>query len=128
MAAAGASFDVVVSCEVIEHVADAAGFVGACATLLRPGAIVVFATLNRTAKAYLQAIVAAAYSLGWRPRGTHDWRRFLTPAELTRLAIDAGLRPIADAGLRHDPFTGDWRRTDDLSVNYMTTFATAEQP
>jgi 2-polyprenyl-6-hydroxyphenyl methylase/3-demethylubiquinone-9 3-methyltransferase len=84
LAAAGETFDVVLSMEVIEHVADRDAFLGDCARLVRPGGLMFLATLNRTPKAYLLAIVAAEYALRWLPRGTHEWRRFVRPSEMGR--------------------------------------------
>jgi 2-polyprenyl-6-hydroxyphenyl methylase / 3-demethylubiquinone-9 3-methyltransferase len=80
LAAAGERFDVVLSMEVVEHVADPAGFLAACAALVAPGGLLIVATLNRTAKSFALAIVGAEYLLRWVPRGTHDWRRFLRPS------------------------------------------------
>jgi 2-polyprenyl-6-hydroxyphenyl methylase/3-demethylubiquinone-9 3-methyltransferase len=119
LARAGERFDVVLALEVIEHVADVDVFLGAAATLTAPGGALVAATLNRTPQAFLLAIVGAEYVLGWLPRGTHDWRRFVRPSELA-----AGLRPRSLAvreftGLRYDPLADSWRETSDLSVNYM---------
>ena len=119
LAAGGERFDVVLALEVVEHVADLDVFLRACATLLAPGGALVLATLNRTPQAFLLAIVGAEYVLGWLPRGTHEWRRFVRPSELA-----AGLRPHGIgvrgfAGLRYDPIGDSWRETTDLSVNYM---------
>ena len=82
LAASGALFDLVVSLEVVEHVADRRGFLGALAGLTRPGGGLVLSTLNRTARSFALAIVGAEYVLRWLPRGTHDWRKFVKPAEL----------------------------------------------
>jgi len=119
IAAGGERFDVVLALEVVEHVADRDAFLRACATLLAPGGALVLATLNRTPQAFLLAIVGAEYVLGWLPRGTHEWRKFVRPSELA-----AGLRPHGVgvrgfAGLRYDPIGDSWRETSDLSVNYM---------
>ena len=117
--AAGARYDVVVSLEVVEHVGDLAGFLDACAGLVRPGGAAAFATLNRTAKSLALAIVGAEYLLRWVPRGTHDWRRFVRPAELRRHLARGGLRLHSVAGIGFDPLAGEWRETRDTAVNYM---------
>ena len=117
--AAGESFDVVVSLEVVEHVADVGAFLAAAAGLVRPGGAAVFATLNRTAKSLALAIVGAEYVLRWVPRGTHDWRRFVRPAELRRHLARGGLDMTSVAGVVFDPRAGEWRRSGDTAVNYM---------
>lgn len=119
LAGAGARFDMLVSMEVVEHVADLDGFLAAAATLLKPGGAAFFATLNRTAKSYLMAIVGAEYLLGWLPKGTHRWDRFVRPAELRRRLEANGLELRDVAGVSFDAVGGAWRRSSDLSVNYM---------
>ena len=115
----GARFDVVVNMEVVEHVADAAAFLHASAALVRPGGAMVLATLNRTPKAFALAIVGAEYVLGWLPRGTHDWRRFLRPSELAALLRDGGIEIAELTGVAYNPLTAAWRLARDLDVNYM---------
>ncbi|MCH8808833.1 MAG: bifunctional 2-polyprenyl-6-hydroxyphenol methylase/3-demethylubiquinol 3-O-methyltransferase UbiG [Proteobacteria bacterium] len=119
LTAAGAGFDVVVNMEVVEHVADAAVFLHASAALVRPGGAMVLATLNRTPKAFVLAIVGAEYVLGWLPRGTHDWRRFLRPSELAALLRDGGVEIAEITGVVYNPLTAAWRLARDLDVNYM---------
>lgn len=119
LAAEGAAFDVVVALEVIEHVADRAAFLAALASLTRPGGLVVLSTLNRTARSFLLAKVGAEYLLRLLPVGTHDWRGFVTPAELARALRRAGLAVTDSAGMTMDPLTGTWRESRDLSVNYL---------
>jgi 2-polyprenyl-6-hydroxyphenyl methylase / 3-demethylubiquinone-9 3-methyltransferase len=119
LVAEGAGFDVVLAMEVVEHVADPDAFLEAAAGLVRPGGVLVLATLSRTWRAWLQAVVGAEYLLGWLPRGTHDWRRFLRPSEALRPLRRAGLRPLAIEGVAWDPTTGGFRLTRDTSVNYM---------
>ncbi|WP_395664731.1 bifunctional 2-polyprenyl-6-hydroxyphenol methylase/3-demethylubiquinol 3-O-methyltransferase UbiG [Methylocella sp.] len=120
LAEAGESFDAVFMMEVLEHVRDVAGFVSAAGALARPGGLVVAATLNRTAKSYVLAVVGAEYVLGWAPRGTHDWRKFVTPRELERAFARAGLTAFDETGVIFDPLAGSWRLGRDLAVNYMT--------
>ncbi len=117
---ARARFDVVLNMEVVEHVADAGAFVEACAALVRPGGLMVLATLNRTLKSLLLGKVAAEYVLGWIPPGTHDWRKFVRPSEMSAMLDRSGLAATRTAGVVFDPWRGEWRRKDgDLDVNYM---------
>lgn len=125
LAAKRGSVDAVLALEIVEHVADVPGFLAAAATLVRPGGVLVLSTLNRTPKAFLQAIVGAEYVLRWLPRGTHDWRRFIKPAELARAVRAQGLTVVDVSGLGFDLRSGDWRVTDDPSVNYLL-FATRD--
>jgi len=115
----GAQFDIVLAMEVVEHVADAGSFLESCAHLLKPDGLMVTATLNRTLKSYALAIVGAEYLLRWVPRGTHDFNRFMKPAELSALLSQAGLKTSHPAGLRYNPLADRWTLTDDVAVNYM---------
>jgi 2-polyprenyl-6-hydroxyphenyl methylase/3-demethylubiquinone-9 3-methyltransferase len=119
LAAGGAKFDVVLTMEVIEHVADRAAFLGACVALLAEGGQLVLATLNRTPKAFALAIVGAEYVLGWLPRGTHDWRKFVRPSELAAELRSHGAEIVEMAGVAYSPFTDRWSLSRDLDVNYM---------
>jgi 2-polyprenyl-6-hydroxyphenyl methylase / 3-demethylubiquinone-9 3-methyltransferase len=118
-----ARFDLVCAMEVVEHVADPAGFLGACAALVRPGGGLVLATLNRTFRAFALGIVAAEYVLGWLPRGTHQWSRFVRPSEAARPLRRAGLRIEDVTGVVYDPLRDRFRLSRDTAVNYML-FAT----
>jgi 2-polyprenyl-6-hydroxyphenyl methylase/3-demethylubiquinone-9 3-methyltransferase len=115
----GRRFDVVLALEIVEHVVDSNAFLAACGALVKPGGAFVGATLNRTPQSYALAIVGAEYLLGWLPRGTHDWNRFLRPSEFALGLRRAGLHPTRFAGLRYRLMSADWAFTDDLSVNYM---------
>lgn len=123
--ARGERFDAVLAMEVVEHVADVDAFVGACATGVREGGLLAMATINRTPKSFALAIVGAEYVLRWLPRGTHSWRKFVTPDELA-LAIERhGLTVIDEAGVVYEPLKDMWRRSRDTDVNYMML---AERP
>ncbi len=115
---AGEQFAVITALEVIEHVPDPARFVATLAGLLEPGGLLFLSTLNRTAPALVTAKLGAEYVLRWLPRGTHDWRKFVRPAELGAMLRGAGLRVSDVAGMTMDPATG-WRTSRDLSVNYI---------
>jgi len=115
-------FAVVTCMEMLEHVPDPASIVGACATLAAPGATVVFATLNRNPKSYVQAILGAEYILRLLPRGTHDWSRFIRPAELARFARRAGLELAGMTGMTYNPLTRVYSLTRDMAVNYIAAF------
>ncbi len=121
-----ASFDVVTCMEMLEHVPDPASVVRACATLVKPGGTVFFSTINRNPKAYLFAVLGAEYLLRLLPKRTHDYDRFITPAELARHARGAGLVPHAMTGLHYDPLTKRYRLGANTDVNYL--MATAREP
>ena len=116
------AFDVVTCLELLEHVPEPASTVAACSALARPGGTVVFSTINRNPKSYVQAILGAEYVLKLLPRGTHDWARFLRPSELAGFARRAQLRLIAMTGMTYNPLTRTYRLTDDTSVNYLAAF------
>jgi len=119
VAAGPARFDLVVAMEVIEHVAEPAAFLRSSAACLKPGGLLVLSTLNRTLRSFALAIVGAEYVLRWLPRGTHDWERFITPAELGRMTLEAGLTNFRTRGMVLDPLRGGWRLADDTAVNYL---------
>ena len=119
LAERGESFDVILNMEVIEHVADPSAFVQTCARLLKPNGLIFIATLNRTLKSFGLAIVGAEYVLGWLPRGTHQWEKFITPVELDNWLTHNGLKQLDRTGVTYNPFSGEWRRARDMDVNYM---------
>lgn len=120
MVEAGAGpFDVVLTMEVIEHVADPEAFVRACSQLIAPGGMMVVATLNRTLKGLLLGKFAAEYVLRWVPAGTHDWRQFLKPDEIRAMLADEPVRVEGPFGLALDPLSGRWSEGDDVGINYM---------
>ena len=115
----GGEFDVVTCMEMLEHVPDPASVVAACARLVRPGGHVFFSTINRNPKAYLFAILGAEYVLQLLPRGTHDFSKFIRPAELGAWARQAGLAVRDIAGMGYNPLTRRYRLGPDVSVNYL---------
>ncbi|HUZ65505.1 MAG TPA: bifunctional 2-polyprenyl-6-hydroxyphenol methylase/3-demethylubiquinol 3-O-methyltransferase UbiG [Acetobacteraceae bacterium] len=117
--AEGARFPVITALEVIEHVPDPARFVATLAALLAPGGLLFLSTLNRTARSFLLAKLGAEYLLRLLPVGTHEWRRFITPAEMRAHLAAAGLRAEEMAGMSYAPLSGLWRASEDLSVNYI---------
>jgi len=112
-------FDVVLTLEVIEHVADPEAFVRTCARLVKPGGMLVVATLNRTLKALALGKVAAEYVLRWVPAGTHDWRQFLKPDEVRAMLAPEPLTVLGPYGLSYDPLSDRWSESADADINYM---------
>lgn len=115
----GETFDVVLAMEVVEHVADVNAFVEATCAVVRPGGLLVMATLNRTAKSFALAIVGAEYILRWLPKGTHDWHKFVTPDELATSITRNGLVITQRIGVTYNPLRDQWRQSSDMAVNYM---------
>lgn len=116
-------FDVILNMEVIEHVADPGVYLRDCARLIGPGGVMIVATLNRTLKALAMAKLGAEYVLGWLPRGTHDWRKFLHPEELRAFLSSEPVTVEGPFGVSYDPIGDRWFRSNDAGVNYMMTVA-----
>ncbi len=112
-------FDVILNLEVIEHVENLDLYLESCFKLLKPKGIMFTATLNRTLTSYVKAIVGAEYILRWLPIGTHDWNKFIKPEELEKKITDLNFSIMNLTGLSFNPFFQEWKRTKDLSVNYI---------
>jgi 2-polyprenyl-6-hydroxyphenyl methylase/3-demethylubiquinone-9 3-methyltransferase len=120
LAASGAQFDIVLALEIVEHVADVDLFLTSCGRMVKPGGLLFLSTLNRTAKAWILAIAGAEYLLGWLPRGTHDWRKFLKPSEAVNGLRSGGIEAQEIVGVVYSPLSRAWSlNKSDLDVNYM---------
>lgn len=118
------TYDVVLTLEIIEHVAEPALFMEHSCALVKPGGAMFLSTLNRTAKAFALAIVGAEYILRWLPRGTHSWRKFLKPSEIAAFLRRSGMELADETGMVFNPFTDSWSLNPrDMDVNYLM-FAT----
>jgi 2-polyprenyl-6-hydroxyphenyl methylase/3-demethylubiquinone-9 3-methyltransferase len=115
----GEAFDAVLALEIIEHAADPFAFVATAASLVAPGGLVILSTINRTLHALALAKISAEYLFNWVPRGTHEFRRFVTPRELRHAFESAGLAPSAPVGMTYHPFKDEWKRSFDVRVNYI---------
>lgn len=114
-----AAFDVVMAMEIVEHVHDPYSFIGNCSKLVKPGGHLFVATLNRTIKSYLMAIIGAEYVMRWLPKGTHEWKKFLHPHEVAKPVLEQGLDLVQVKGASFNLLTSTWSITDDTSVNYI---------
>ena len=119
LAAAKERFDVVLAMEVVEHVTDVDSFISTCAAMVKPGGLMIVATLNRTLKSFALAIVGAEYVLRWLPRGTHQWDKFVKPEELESAIERDGLQVTGERGVIYNPFADRWQLSSDMDVNYM---------
>ena len=108
--------------EIIEHVADVDLFIKSCSKLLKKNGIIFFATLNRTAKSFLFAIIGAEYILNWLPKGTHDWNKFLKPSEIISTALKYQLEFKEKIGFKFNIFSREWQKSKDMDVNYAVNF------
>jgi 2-polyprenyl-6-hydroxyphenyl methylase/3-demethylubiquinone-9 3-methyltransferase len=120
------SFDHVTCMEMLEHVPDPGSIISACATLVKPGGMVFFSTLNRKPKAYLLAILAAEHVLQMLPKGTHDYKTFIKPSELSQSARTAGLELQGMVGIEYNPFNKRFSLGKDIDVNYIAAFKRTE--
>ncbi|WP_031433809.1 bifunctional 2-polyprenyl-6-hydroxyphenol methylase/3-demethylubiquinol 3-O-methyltransferase UbiG [Methylomarinum vadi] len=120
------SFDLVTCMEMLEHVPDPGSIIGACAKLVKPGGMVFFSTLNRVPKAYLLAIVAAEYLMKMVPKGTHDYKTFIKPSELSQAARHAGLELQSLIGIEYNPLSKRFSLGKDIDVNYIAAFQRPE--
>jgi len=118
-------FDLVLAMEVVEHVADLRLFVRCCAAMVKPGGLMIVATINRTLKSFALAIVGAEYILRWLPRGTHQWDKLVTPNELEAAIERGGLSVIDQSGVIYNILTDTWQLASDMDVNYLLV---AERP
>jgi 2-polyprenyl-6-hydroxyphenyl methylase/3-demethylubiquinone-9 3-methyltransferase len=119
LAETGEQFDAVTALEVIEHVEGPREFIQTLSRLVRPGGLLFLATMDRTMKSYVFAILGAEYVLGWVPKGTHDHDKFIRPDELAAWLRRADMREIDRAGMSFQPFVRSWRKSHDTDVNYL---------
>jgi 2-polyprenyl-6-hydroxyphenyl methylase/3-demethylubiquinone-9 3-methyltransferase len=115
-------YDIVLNMEVIEHVDNVPLYLKSCADLVKPNGIMFISTLNRTAKSFALAIVGAEYILGWLPKGTHTYQKFLTPNEITSMLKRNDLKLKDKCGITYSPLKDKWKQSRDMSVNYMLLF------
>ena len=115
-------FDVILSMEIIEHVSDLDYFIKSCSNLLKKNGVMFVATINRTLKSYLFAVVGAEYILKWLPIGTHDWNLFVKPDELVKASIKYNLKLNEIHGMIYIPLLDQWKTGKDCSVNYISSF------
>lgn len=121
-------FDVVLALEIVEHVADLDGFIQNCVDLCKPDGLLIFSTLNRTPKSFALGIVAAEYILRWVPQGTHNWKKFIKPSELSQSLRKAGAHPCNVTGLVHTPLNGEFHLSEtDMGVNYFLSATNPSQ-
>ena len=115
-------FDVILNMEIVEHVDDINLFIKKSSDLLKKNGIMFIATLNKTLKSYMFAIIGAEYILGWLPIGTHDWNKFIKPLDLTEVANHAKLKLKKIDGMKFNPITDSWKISKDKSINYIAEF------
>ena len=119
LAAQGETFDIVLNMEVVEHVADVDFFLSTCASMVRPGGLMLVSTINRTLKAAALAIVGAEYVLRWLPRGTHQYEKLVRPEEIERPLSASGMQINERKGVFFNPLQNQWNLSADIDVNYM---------
>ena len=114
-------FDVILNLEIVEHVENVNFYIRSCYDLLKKDGIMFTATLNRSLTSYLKAIIGAEYILRWLPIGTHDWNKFLKPEELEKILHDEKFHTLDLSGLEFNPISNKWKKTQNLSVNYIVS-------
>ena len=115
-------FDVILNMEIVEHVKDIDFFLKSCANLLKKNGLMFVATINKTLKSYIFAIVGAEYVLRWLPIGTHEWEKFVKPEELKSILIKNNLNLKKIDGMNFNILKDEWNVSKDLSVNYIAEF------
>ena len=115
-------FDVILNMEVVEHVSNVNLFIQSCSKLIKKNGIMFVATINQNLKAYIFAILGAEYVLRWLPIGSHDWNKFLTPQDLEIITSKNNFLPDEIVGMKFNLFTKKWSKSNDSSVNYISTF------
>ncbi|MDT0583532.1 MULTISPECIES: bifunctional 2-polyprenyl-6-hydroxyphenol methylase/3-demethylubiquinol 3-O-methyltransferase UbiG [Alteromonadaceae] len=118
----GKQFDIVINAEVVEHVPDQKALIAECAQLTANGGFTILATLNRTPKSFVIAIIGAEYIMRYLPIGTHSWAKFVKPVELNQMAVVAGLQQVSESGMAYNPLSGKWRLSNSLAVNYIQCY------
>jgi len=116
------SYDVILCLEIIEHVSDVYLFIKSCEKILKKNGIIFFATLNRTIKSFVYAIIGAEYILNWLPKGTHNWNKFVKPSELTSICNKLNLKLIDKAGFAYSILNRSWFEGNMLDINYIIVF------
>ena len=114
-------FDIILNLEIVEHVDNVGLYIRSCHTLLKKDGLMFTATLNRSLMSYIKAIIGAEYVLRWLPIGTHDWNKFIKPEELEKILSDEKFFTIDTKGLEFNPFSNKWKKSNNLSVNYIIT-------
>ena len=114
-----AKFDIILNLEIIEHVNDVSLYIKSCNKLLKKNGLLFTATLNRSFMSYIKAIIGAEYILRWLPIGTHDWNKFIKPEELEKLLNQEKFSTVDIKGLNFNPFLNKWKKSNNLSVNYI---------
>ncbi len=112
-------FDIILNLEIVEHVEDVNLYIKSCSKLLKKNGLMFTATLNRSFSSYIKAIIGAEYILRWLPIGTHDWNKFIKPEELEKILIENKFSTLDISGLQFNPIIKRWKRSKDLSVNYI---------
>ena len=112
-------FDVILNLEIVEHVENVDFYIRSCHKLLKNNGLMFTATLNRSFSSYIKAIIGAEYLLRWLPIGTHDWNKFIKPEELEKILNQEKFSTLDVKGLKFNPFFKKWKRSQDLSVNYI---------